>query len=157
MDVGPDEVIISLGGRFRLLFDGPFMWNSPELEFSRQPRRINSYVGLRRRGQDEWTWFQTLSVNEICAGLASVGATEIAAPSLRTKDILPVTLLGSALLVGVGLVLLAVVPLLNTRDVPGIQTVAAVSEIAGVIALLVGAACGIIHLWGRPRRRQSRS
>lgn len=151
MELGQDEVSISLGGRFNFLFDGPFIWKTSELEFNRQPRRINSYVGLRTRGKDEWTWFHTGSLKALCAGLASVGATEVAAPPLQTKDILLITLPGSVLVAGVGLILVAVAQLLRAQDLAEAQTLGGGLQVVGLVPLIFGVAfCGI-HLWGRRR------
>jgi hypothetical protein len=91
------------------------VWLSAELEFNRQSRKVNSYVGLRRRGEDQWTRSHTRSLNELCVGLASVGATEVAAPPLQMKDILPITLPGLALVAGVGLLLFEVTQVLHWR------------------------------------------
>jgi hypothetical protein len=97
------------------LLSEPLVWLSAELEFNRQSRKVNSYVGLRRRGEDQWTRFHTRSLNELCVGLASVGATEVAAPPLQMKDILPITLPGLALVAGVGLLLFEVTQVLHWR------------------------------------------
>ena len=156
LELGQYEVSVTLGGHFSILFDGPFVWTTAELEFNPQPRKVNSYVGLRRRGEDEWTWFRTRSLDELCAGLASVGATEVAAPPLQMKDLLPITLPGSALMFGVSLLLLGATQLLRTRDVAGSQMVGKDLQIVGLIALVLGVATGIIHLWGRRRSGEVR-
>ena len=58
MEVSQSEVSISVGGQFNFL-SPPTVWATVELEFNRQHRKINSYVGLRKRGEKEWTWFLT--------------------------------------------------------------------------------------------------
>ena len=52
LELGQYEVSVTLGGHFSILFDGPFVWTTAELEFNPQPRKVNPYVGLRRRGED---------------------------------------------------------------------------------------------------------
>jgi hypothetical protein len=151
MEVGKDEVFIGLGGIFGFLFDGPWVWKTIDLEFNRQPRRINSYVGLRTRGGTEWTWFQTRSVSEVCLSLASVGATEVAVPPLRTKDLLPMTLQGSALVAGVGLLLLLASQLLDIRGTPVAHSLGGFFQLFGVMFAASGIAFLAIHLWGRRR------
>ena len=151
MDVGKEEVIVRLGGVLGFLFDGPFVWKTLDLEFNRQPRRINSYVGLRTRGGNDWTWFKTLSVSDVCLSLASVGATEVDASPLRTKDLLPMTLLGSALVAGVGLLVLLASQLLNIRGTPAAHALGGFLQLVGVMSAASGIAFLAIHLWGRSR------
>jgi hypothetical protein len=150
MEVGKEEVTIRLGGGFGFL-DGPWVWNTLDLEFNRQPRRINSYVGLRTRGGNEWTWFQTRSVSEVCVSLASVGATEVDASPLRTMDLLPMTLQGSALVAGVGLLILLASQLLNIRGTPAAHALGGFLQLVGVMSAASGIAFLAIHLWGRRR------
>jgi len=151
MDVGKEEVIVRLGGVLGFLFDGPFVWKTLDLEFNRQPRRINSYVGLRTRGGNDWTWFKTLSVSDVCLSLASVGATEVDASPLRTKDLLPMTLLGSALVAGVGLLVLLASQLLNIRGTPASHALGGFLQLVGVMSAASGIVFLAIHLWGRRR------
>ena len=110
-------------------------------------------MGHRRRGELDWTWFNTRSVNEACAGLVSVGATEVDVPLMRTKDFLPLTFQGSALVVGLGLLLLVVAQALLWRNVSGSHPVAGGLQFFGIAALAVGIVFGAIHLWGRRRSR----
>lgn len=148
IDVSQNEVSISVGGRYNFL-SAPTVWATAELEFNRQPRKINSYIGLRKRGEKEWTWFRTYSLPALSAGLASVGGTEVEAPPLRTHEILPITLLGSVLVAGVGVLLLAISQVLLWRGRS--QGLSAGFYTVGLIGLIVGIAFGAIHLWGRSR------
>jgi hypothetical protein len=135
-------------------FDVPFVWMPTDLEFNRQPRRINSYVGLRSHGRgEEWTWFHTRSLNEVCASLASVGATEVVEPPLQVRDILPITLAGSVLVTGIGLLVLAVAQIFTARDAPENHIISAGLHGVGLIVLLIGMGFGVVHLWGRLRSR----
>ena len=150
MEVSQSEVSISVGGRFNFL-SAPTMWVTAELEFNRQRRKINSYVGLRKRGEKEWTWFLTRSLTALCASSASVGGTEVDAPPLRTHEILPITLPGSVLVAGLGLPLLAISRVFLWRGGEGVQGLSAGFQIVGLISLIVGFAFGAVHLWGRSR------
>lgn len=80
----------------------------------------------------------------------------MAAPLLQMKDLLPITLPGSALMFGVSLLLLGATQLLRTRDVAGSQMVGEDLQIVGLIALILGVATGVIHLWGRRRSGEVR-
>lgn len=146
MDVGQSEVSISVGGRFNFL-SPPTVWATVELEFNRQHRKINSYVGLRKRGEKEWTWFLTRSLAALCASLASVGGTEIDAPPLRTHEMLPITLSGSVLVAGVGFLLLALSRVFLLRS--GFQGLTDGFQIIGLISLIVGVAFDAVHFWSR--------
>lgn len=148
MEVKQSEVSISVGGRFNFL-SVPTVWATAELEFNRQPRKINSYIGLRKRGEKEWTWFRTYSLTALSAGLASVGGTEVDVPPLRMHEILPITLPGSVLVAGVGVLLLAISQVFFWRG--GFQSLSAGFHTVGLIILIVGVAFGAIHLWGRSR------
>ena len=148
MEVSQSEVSISVGGQFNF-FSPPTVWPMVELEFNRQHRKINSYVGLRKRGEKEWTWFLTRSLTALCASLASVGGTEVDAPPLRTHEILPITFPGSVLVAGIGLVLLALSRVFLLRS--GSQGLTDGFQTVGLISLSVGVAFGAVHLWGRSR------
>ena len=148
MEVSQSEVSISVGGRFNFL-SSPTVWATAELEFNRQQRKINSYVGLRKRGEKEWVWFLTRSLTALCTSLASVGGTEVDAPPLRTHEILPITLPGSVLVAGVGVLLLALSRVFLWRG--GFQGLSDGFQIVGLISLLVGVAFVAVHFWGRIR------
>lgn|GEM_PF-2062637 len=149
LELSNEEVIVSFGGRFTFLFDEPSVWKVTDLEFNRQPRRINSWVGLRRRGEDEWSWFHTISFKQLCTGLASVGATEVVAPPLRTKDLFPITLPGLGLVAGAGIVLLSGALWFLSIDAAEARIFAGSLQAVGALALALGCVSGVVHLWGR--------
>ena len=149
LELSEEELVVSFGGRFSFAFDEPAVWSVADLEFNRQPRRINPYVGLRERGQSDWSWFTTLSFAELCAALVSVGAEEVDAPPLRTKDVLAITLPGSVLFAAIGIVLLAGGLLLVSLGVSGARMFAGSLQVFGWFALVVGCVSGVVHLWGR--------
>lgn len=149
MDVTEAEVSIRVGGKFNTV-DEPTRWSPPDLEFNVQKGKFNSYVGLRGRGESEWTWFHTLALAELCASLEAIGATRVDAPPLRLKDTFPITFPGSALVMGVGLGVLAVgFGVQSGPHLSGGQSVGAGLQLLGAIAAAVGLISACIHLWGR--------
>jgi hypothetical protein len=72
------------------------------------------------------------------------------------KDILPITLPGAALVAGVGLLMLAGAQVLHGRNIPGIHMVCGGLQVVGLIALVLGVATGVIHIWGRRRSGELR-
>lgn len=149
MELTEAEVSIRVGGKFNTV-DEPIRWSPPDLEYNVQKRKVNSYVGLRGRGESEWTWFHTLDLGELSASLEAIGATRVDAPPLRLKDTFPITFPGSALVMGVGLGVLAVgFGMLSGPPLSGGQSVGAGLQLLGGVAAAVGLISACIHLWGR--------
>jgi len=150
MDVTEAEVSIRVGGKFNIV-DEPIRWAPSDLEYNVQRGRVNSYVGLRGRGESEWTWFHTRTLDQVCASLGAIGATQVDAPALRLTDIFPITFPGTALVVGVGLAVLALGLGVQWGGNPsdGGPSVGAGLRLLGWITLAVGLISVSIHLWGR--------
>lgn len=155
MDLTEAEVSIRVGGKFNI-FDEPIRWAPPDLEYNVQRGRVNSYVGLRGRGESEWTWFHTRTLDQVSASLGAIGASKVDAPPLRLTDIFPITFPGSALVVGVGLAVLALGLGVQWGFPPSDEghSVGAGLRLLGWITVAVGLISVSIHLWGRrPRQR----
>ncbi|WP_121370559.1 hypothetical protein [Frondihabitans australicus] len=128
------------------IFDGPFVWASADLEFTRQPVKRRSYVGLRSRGDGEWILFRTRALDAVCRALTSAGATEVLVPPVPPSEVLQITPWGAGLLAAVGAVFLTVARLATFQHDPTSHVFATDFLVAGIIAVTMAVVIGVVHI-----------